>query len=112
MVPSAGRGEGGEGGDAAMATTAPPASARLIATSFVSLFAIVGLTLYGLPLYYDRFVTELHWSRSAVTLGNVLGKVVVGPLFGLLAGMLIERTGPRRPMIVGLLLSGAALAAL
>ena len=34
-------------------------AARLIATSFMSLFSVVGLTLYGLPLYYDKFVTEL-----------------------------------------------------
>jgi MFS family permease len=86
--------------------------ARLIATSFLSLFAIVGLTLYGLPLYYDHFVRELGWSRSAVTLGNTLGKVLVGPLFGFLAGLIIERLGPRKPMVVGLLLAAVALAGL
>jgi MFS family permease len=87
-------------------------SARLIATSFMSLFAVVGLTLYGLPLYYDRFVSELGWSRGAVTLGNFLGKVLVGPLFGFLAGLIIERIGVRKPMIVGLLLAGVAVAGL
>ena len=89
-----------------------PGSTRLIATSFVSLFAVVGLTLYGLPLYYDHFVRDLHWSRGNVTLGNMLGKLVIGPLFGFLVGSLIERTGPRRTMIVGLLVAGGAVAAL
>ncbi|MET0412525.1 MAG: hypothetical protein ABW217_14580, partial [Polyangiaceae bacterium] len=48
----------------------------LIATSFLALFAIVGLCLYGLPFYYDHFVTELGWSRARVTSGNALGKLV------------------------------------
>jgi MFS family permease len=86
--------------------------ARLIATSFMSLFAIVGLTLYGLPLYYDLFIKELGWSRADVTFGNMLGKLAIGPAFGFLVGWLIERRGPRRPMIVGLLVAGGAVAAL
>ena len=71
-------------------------SARLIATSFFSLFVIVGLALYGLPNYYPKFITELGWSRADVTLGNMLGKLIVGPAFGFLVGWLIERGGPRR----------------
>jgi MFS family permease len=85
---------------------------RLIATSFFSLFSVVGLTLYGLPLYYDKFVTELGWSRADVTAGNMLGKLLIGPAFGLLVGWIIERIGPRKPMIVGLLVAGGAVAAL
>jgi MFS family permease len=87
-------------------------SARLIATSFMSLFAVVGLTLYGLPMYYDRFVTELGWTRATVQSGNFWGKVLIGPLFGLLIGYLIDRKGPRVPMILGMLLAGAAVAGL
>lgn len=78
----------------------------------MSLFAIVGLTLYGLPLYYPKFITELGWTRDQVTFGNMLGKLAIGPLFGFLVGWLIERGGPRRPMIVGLLVAGGAVAAL
>jgi MFS family permease len=87
-------------------------SARLIATSFMSLFAVVGLTLYGLPMYYDKFVTELGWTRATVQSGNFWGKVLIGPLFGLLIGYLIDRKGPRLPMIIGMLLAGTAVAGL
>lgn len=101
---------------ASPATTGDPArrhqSGWLIATSFLTLFAIVGIPLYGLPFYYDFFVRELGWTRAQVTSGNALGKLVVGPLFGFLIGWLIDRFGPRRPMIVGLLLAGVALAGL
>lgn len=89
-----------------------PRSTRLIATSFMALFAIVGLTLYGLPLYYPKFMTELGWSRGEVTFGNMLGKLAVGPLFGFLVGWLIERRGPRGPLIAGLLVAGGAVALL
>ena len=51
-------------------------------------------------------------SRAAVTSGNAFGKIVVGPLFGFLAGWIIDRFGPRRLMIAGILMGGFALAGL
>jgi MFS family permease len=68
-------------------------------TSFAVLFAIVGLALYGLPLYYDFMVTEFGWSRAQVTSGNALSKLVVGPVFGFIAGWIVDRFGPRRLML-------------
>ena len=92
-------------------TNDAPARGRpiLIATSFLALFAIVGLCLYGLPFYYDFFVKELGWSRAQVTSGNALSKLVVGPLFGFAAGWLVDRLGPRPLMLTGILLAGSAL---
>src|SRR3954466_8095065 len=78
-------------------------------TSFVALFAIVGLALYGLPLYYDFMVTDFGWSRAQVTSGNALSKLVVGPLFGFLAGWIVDRFGPRRLMMAGIVMAGGAL---
>jgi sugar phosphate permease len=78
-------------------------------TSFVALFAIVGLALYGLPLYYDFMVTEFGWSRTQVTSGNALSKLVVGPLFGFAAGWIVDRFGPRRLMMAGIVMAGGAL---
>ena len=85
---------------------------RLVSTSFLALFAIVGLVLYGLPLYYDFFVKELGWTRAQVTSGNMIGKVLVGPLFGFLAGALIDRIGPRKPMMAGIAFASLALVGL
>jgi sugar phosphate permease len=82
---------------------------QIAVTSFVALFAIVGLALYGLPLYYDFMVTEFGWSRTQVTSGNALSKLVVGPLFGFAAGWIVDRFGPRRLMIAGILMAGGAL---
>ncbi len=85
------------------------AGIQVALTSFVVLFSIVGLALYGLPLYYDFFVRDFGWSRTQVTSGNALSKLVVGPLFGFVAGWLVDRFGPRRLMFAGILMAGVAL---
>ena len=88
------------------------AQAQIAATSFLALFAIVGIALYGLPFFYDSMVREFGWSRAQVTSGNALSKLIVGPLFGFLAGWLVDRFGPRRLMIAGILMAGVALVGL
>ncbi len=81
----------------------------VVATAFFALLAIVGFALYGLPFFYDFFVKEFGWSRTVVTSGNALGKLIIAPLFGFLAGWLIDRYGPRKLMLAGSLLAGSAL---
>jgi MFS family permease len=79
------------------------------ATSFTVLFAIVGLALYGLPFYYDFMVRDFGWSRTQVTSGNAISKLLIGPLFGFAAGWIVDRFGPRRLMLAGILMAGGAL---
>ena len=83
-----------------------------VATAFLSLFSIVGFALYGLPFFYDFFVKDLGWSRGQVTSGNAISRLVIGPLFGLLAGMIVDRFGPRRLMLFGIIIAGLALVGL
>jgi MFS family permease len=83
--------------------------AYVAVTSFVALFAIVGLALYGLPFYYDFMVREFGWSRTQVTSGNAISKLLIGPLFGFAAGWIVDRFGPRRLMMAGVLMAGGAL---
>ncbi len=85
---------------------------HVAATSFFALFSIVGLALYGLPFFYDFFVRDFGWSRAQVTSGNALSKLLVGPLFGFLVGWIIDRFGPRRTMLSGILMAGVALVGL
>src|SRR6476620_7018832 len=92
-----------------MADGASGRQVQVAVTSFVALFAIVGLALYGLPFYYDFMVREFGWSRAQVTSGNAISKLVIGPLFGFAAGWIVDRFGPRRLMMAGIVMAGGAL---
>jgi len=80
----------------------------VLATAFFSLLAIVGFVIYGLPFFYDFYIKEFEWSRATVTSGNFLGKLLVAPLFGFIAGWLIDKYGPRKLMVAGILMTAAA----
>jgi MFS family permease len=81
---------------------------QVAATGFLSLFSLVGIMFYGLPFFFDFWVEEFGWSRATVTSGNAFGKVIIGFL-GFIAGWFIDRYGPRRLMLFGILLGGSAL---
>ena len=72
--------------------------------------ALVGLTARLWNLDFDQRQhlqpDERHWS---ITSGNLAGKVIVGPLFGFAAGWFIDRFGPRRLMLSGILMVGLAV---
>jgi MFS family permease len=85
---------------------------HVAATAFLSLFSIVGFALYGLPFFYDFFVRDLGWTRQQVTSGNAYSKLLIGPLFGFVAGWFVDRFGPRRIMLAGIVMAGGALVGL
>lgn len=80
--------------------------------AFLSLFSLVGIMFYGLPFFYDFWMQDFGWSRATITSGPALGKIVIGPLFGFIAGWCIDRFGPRRLMLSGIMLGGLALVGL
>ncbi len=86
--------------------------AYIVTTAFLSLLALVGIAYYGLPFFYDFMTREYGWSRAVVTSGNAVGKLLIGPLFGFVAGWMIDRYGPRRLMISGSLMMGVSLVGL
>src|SRR5881628_144017 len=94
---------------AAPTTRLTGAAVHVAATAFLALFSIVGFALYGLPFYYDFMVRDFGWTRVQVTSGNAYSKLLVGPLFGFFAGWIVDRFGPRRLMIAGILMAGIAL---
>jgi len=99
-------------GSPSRAAASQPATAHQIhvaLTAFLALFSIVGFALYGLPFFYDFMVRDFHWTRAQVTSGNAYSKLIVGPVFGFIAGWIVDRFGPRRVMLVGILMAGLAL---
>jgi MFS family permease len=87
-------------------------SLKVTVAAFLILFCIVGMALWGLPFYYDFMVQQFGWTRAQVTSGNALSKLIIGPVFGFFAGWLVDRFGPRKLMIAGILMAGAALVGL
>lgn len=81
----------------------------VLTTAFIVLMAIVGFALYGLPFFYDFWEKDFGWSRKLITSGNAYSKIIVAPLFGFIAGWIIDRYGPKRMMITGILMAGVAL---
>jgi sugar phosphate permease len=101
-----------EGGIAQPSGTLRRHQALAVATAFLALFSIVGVALYGLPFFYDFFFRDLGWTRQAVTSGNAYSKIGAAVIFGLIAGVIVDAFGPRRLMLVGIVLAGGALVGL
>jgi MFS family permease len=98
--------------DATAESAATREGYQAAATSFIVLFWVVGVALWGLPFFYDFMVQQFGWTRAQVTSGNALSRLVVGPLFGFLIGWLVDRFGPRRVMMLGILMAASALVGL
>jgi sugar phosphate permease len=100
------------GTEAVLAAARRRGQGLALAAAFLALFAIVGFALYGLPFFYDFFVKDLGWSRRQVTSGNAYSKVFAAVVFGLIAGVIVDTFGPRRLMLVGIVMAGGALVGL
>jgi len=81
---------------------------RVATASFVILFVVVGIVYYSFPVFYNPLIQEFGWTRAQATAGFAYSIVIIGPLFGISAGFLIDRFGPRRILLVGLLFAGTA----
>lgn len=77
--------------------------------TFIFMMMIVGFILYGLPQFFPNYVSEFGWRRDQIQLGNTLSKIIVGPVFGFLAGWALEKFGPRGVMFSGALFAAVAL---
>jgi len=73
----------------------------IVAAAFLNLFFSVGFIYYGFPVFYPVFVSALGFTRAQVGQGFLLGFVVVGIPFGLLAGALVDWIGARWVILSG-----------
>ncbi len=81
---------------------------RIAAASFTILFVIVGIVYYSFPVFYPSLIESFGWSRAQATAGFFYSLLLVGPVFGVSAGFLIDRYGTKRILLAGLLSAGAA----
>lgn len=80
---------------------------KVAATGFASLFSLIGIMFYGLSFFYDFWVKDLGWSRVTITSGSAFGRITAA-LLGFLVGWLIDKFGPRRLILTGVVLGGFA----
>lgn len=73
----------------------------IVVAAFLNLFFAVGIIFYGFPVFYPALVQSLGFTRAQVTQGFLLGFIVAGLPFGLLAGTLIDRIGARWIILCG-----------
>jgi MFS family permease len=73
----------------------------IVLAAFLNLFFSVGIIYYGFPVFYPAFVSSLGFTHAQVTQGFLIGFIVVGIPFGVLAGILIDRIGARWVILSG-----------
>jgi MFS family permease len=81
----------------------------IVVAAFLNLFFAVGIIFYGFPVFYPALVESLGFTRAQVTQGFLLGFLVAGLPFGLLAGAVIDRIGARWVILSGAGLIGISL---
>ncbi|TXC72751.1 MFS transporter [Sphingomonas ginsenosidivorax] len=74
-------------------------------------YATSVIHIYGLGPYIEPISQSFGWSRTQVTIGLTLSTLVQA-VFGLPIGLLVDRYGPRRFGLVGILLTCGAFALL
>ena len=80
----------------------------LIAAAFVAQLVAIGAQNYVLSAFMNPMISELGWSRADFTLPRTIGQFVMAGV-GFFIGALVDRHGPRRFMVSGLLLLGASI---
>ena len=81
----------------------------IVAAAFLNLFFGVGIVFYGFPVLYPALVDSLGFTHAQVTQGFLLGFLIVGLPFGVLAGAIIDRVGARGVILVGIGFVGTSL---
>ncbi len=81
----------------------------IVAAAFLNLFFAVGIIFYGFPVFYPALADSLGFTRAQLTQGFLLGFLIAGLPFGLVAGTLIDRIGARRVILTGVGLIGISL---
>ena len=81
----------------------------IVFAAFLNLFFAVGIIFYGFPVFYPVLADSLGFTRAQLTQGFLLGFLVAGLPFGLVAGTIIDRIGARWVILTGVGLIGMSL---
>src|SRR5258708_25512590 len=78
----------------------------IVVAAFLNLFFAVGIIFYGFPVFYPALADSLGFGRAQLTQGFLLGFLIAGLPFGLVAGTVIDRIGAKWVILTGVGLIG------
>jgi MFS family permease len=81
----------------------------IVVAAFLNLFFAVGIIFYGFPVFYPALAESLGFTRAQLTQGFLLGFLIAGLPFGLVAGVVIDRVGAKWVILAGAGLVGISL---
>jgi MFS family permease len=81
----------------------------IVVAAFLNLLFAVGIIFYGFPVFYPALAESLGFTRAQLTQGFLLGFLIAGLPFGLVAGVVIDRIGARWVILSGVGLVGISL---
>ncbi len=80
----------------------------IVASSFVLSFVSVGIGFYGQAIFLDALIRIREWAPEDVSGASTFYFITVG-VAGLVVGRMVDRWGPRVPMLVGAFVMAGAL---
>ena len=78
----------------------------ILATASLTI-ACSGVLLYGIPAFYPALVRQFGWSRAGITFGHFV-TLTTNSVMQIAFGILVDRRGARRVLVLGTLITGAA----
>jgi len=78
--------------------------------AWLAMFVSAG-TQFSFSIFLPTLLEDFGWTRGMLSLGLTLNMIFM-PVFGLLAGYLVDRIGPRWTVIIGAIIGGIGIALL
>src|SRR5437588_11695051 len=91
-------------------TRSPPRPASLVLVGAFAAFTISAALMHSYPVYLVAYIEEFGWSRAETSLAYSVSQMV-GGVSSPFVGVMVDRLGPRRLLLLGSLLLVVGLAA-
>jgi len=83
----------------------------IVAVAWLIMFACVAVQIGSFPVFFDELLEDfehLGWTRGSLSLGFTMNTLFMA-IFGPFAGFMLNRIGPKREVIVGVVIAGISI---
>lgn len=81
----------------------------IVFACWLTMFFCAAAQIGSFPVFFGELLDYFDWSRSSLSLGFTLNMLLVA-VFGLLAGVMTNRIGPKRTVMIGAVIGGISMA--